>query len=474
MFRNKVLLGGILAFAAIIAGFMLLMRGCLSQFDERSARVPALLFEKNGKSVVFTIIEFEKTTSYSRNGGMVRKTVNTTYWIQTNDGHSADFIASKKIKSHGSIKNFPVEMLGAAGDNAWIFMGEPMAFDAFTLTRVADIKILEEKNPVLKGRFPAERQYYIFNRTDQNIYLTAKDGSKWKLDTRTLAATESEFNPDGSGFDARINELETLIKQNQVMQDSNYQQNNRQVVELYRNKQITYNQYQEMSKAFYSKRELLDKLRDSLWTVKRELEENKRTIEDKERQIESLQRANPGFSQIKANQDTANGQWFGLYDKKEFSELYERVSDNRAYDQTARRDLLTGTYSFSRNKDAVIDKTNAKVNSSGYLDGGFLLQKETGLPVRVGDKKALLILHKDQVGRDGKIQVTLAGAGYKGWTVNTGLSDWADWIIRGNTLCVLGTDNKELSSGEVNLLECINLDNGSINKYDYFKKSTRN
>ncbi len=157
LLNARPVLGIILAAALIVIGFVYLLKGCLAKYDERFAKPPVLLFEKDGKSVVFAITEFQKTVSYSRKGGMVRKSVNTTYYIQTNDAATAEILAEKKVKKQREIKNHPVEIMGASGDNAWLFMNEPMAFDAFTLELKADKEVLEKKNPSLSGKFPPPR-----------------------------------------------------------------------------------------------------------------------------------------------------------------------------------------------------------------------------------------------------------------------------------------------------------------------------
>lgn len=92
----KPVLGIIITAILIVLGFIYLLKGCLAKYDERFTKPPVLLFEKNGKSVVFAITEFQKTVSYSRKGGMVRKSVNTTYYIQTNDASTAEMVAEKK------------------------------------------------------------------------------------------------------------------------------------------------------------------------------------------------------------------------------------------------------------------------------------------------------------------------------------------------------------------------------------------
>jgi uncharacterized coiled-coil protein SlyX len=279
----------------------------------------------------------------------------------------------------------------------------------------------------------------------------------------------------GNAFDKKLALVEVALKQNQDDHDSLYEQKNYRATKQYSAKQISYEQYQAISKVYYKQRDTLDKLKDSLREEKRKLESNKRELQEIEQRFENMQRTNHSFSEIKTNQDTAGMQWFGLYDEKEIKDLYERVSDQRAYEQTARRNLMIGSYTISKNNEAIINKDSVKkITAIGFLDGGFLLDKQTAKPIRTGSKGSFLIVSKEEIGRDGKIIITKAGPYDKeSWSVNSGLSEWADWIYNGSMLYVFGKDNKELSSGEVNLLLCINLENGTVSKYDYFKKSIR-
>ncbi|MCX6320074.1 MAG: hypothetical protein NTW29_22535 [Bacteroidetes bacterium] len=473
LFRKSIITG-ILVFALLVAGFFLLLRGCLAKYDERFIHVPALLFEKNGKTTVFSILEFQKTTSYSQNGGMTRKSVSTSYYVQTNDGDTGEELNKIKVKKHRQVKNFPVEMLGASGDNAWLFMGEPMAFDAYTLTKVADIAILEEKNPSLKGRFPAERQYYTFRSDDRSLYFTATDGTKWKLNTATLAASPTEYTPDENEADARIKALDEEIKNLRAYQDSVYQLKNRNASENYSSKKISYTEYSRLTGEFYAERGRIDKVRDSLYKLRSKLEISYRADKDRERAIENLQRSSISFSQIKQNQDTADGLWYGIYSPAEIANLNDRVSDNVAYDETIRRKFYTSSYSINKSDDAIIDKKGLKAVSTGdFLAAGLLLDKSTAMPVRLPGTAGYLIVHKDQVGREGKIQLTkIALDGRTLWTFNTGLTEWADWKLGSKKIFVFGVNNKSLSSSECNIMHSINLSDGKSVTFDYFKNKT--
>ena len=74
-----------LGILVVIAGFVLLLRGCLAGYDERSAIGPSLYFKKEGKEVVFSIVQYQKAISYKSGGGMTTKSVSTTYYLQTNN-----------------------------------------------------------------------------------------------------------------------------------------------------------------------------------------------------------------------------------------------------------------------------------------------------------------------------------------------------------------------------------------------------
>lgn len=471
---RKSVVTGFLIMALLITGFIMLLKGCLAKYDERFIHVPALVFEKNGKTTVFGIVEFQKTTSYSQSGGMTRKSVSTSYYVQLNDGDTGEEIKKIKVKKHRQVKSFPIEVLGASGDIAWIFLGEPMAFNGFTLAKVADKELLEERNPSLKGRFPTERQYYSFSTTDQHIYFTATDGTKWKLNTTTLVASPSEYSDAKSPAEARIAAVEDELRSLQAYQDSLYQQKNRKAVEDYSSKRISYNEYRELTTTFYAERSRIDKVRDSLYKLKSKLENNLRADKDKERAIEDLQRSGISFSQIKKNQDTSGGKWYGLYGAEEISKLYDRVSDQSVYDETIRRKFYTGTYSFNRNDDAIIDKKGlVPVSPGDFLAGGFLLDKRTAQPVVPGDTHAFFVVHKDKVGREGVILLSrLEQNGKTAWTFNTGLTEWADWKLGAKKIFVFGVNNKSLSSSECNILHCININDGKAVTFDYFNNKT--
>ena len=466
---GKIFVGGFLLIGLFIAGLLLLIRGCLSKYDERFALAPVLHFEKGNQSVLFSLVQNEKTTSYARNGGMVNKSVSITYLVQQNDALTGAKTSMQEVKDHSDIKNFSVEIMGASAGLAWVFMGEPMAFDPFTLEKKADIAVLETKNPSLKGRFSPERRFYRFNTADKQLYFTATDGTKWQLNTTTLLVSASEGDPEKSPQQTLIKAAEKLQQQNQAAQDALYQQSypggqyapGGTNAEEYRRKQRIYDQA----------RTALYKQRDSLYAVLSGLREQESAQRQLKSAMESLQRLKPSYSQIKTNQDTVPGNWYGLYAANEWDKLSERVQYQSAYDETARRQFYAAAYGPSRNRSIVINKDNAEIKTPAqyFLQGGFLLDKTTALPIRLVSPAGYLVVHKDKIGNEGKILMSRVNEeGAIRWTFNTGLTDWIDWLYTGKQLFILGADKRELSSDQSNVLWCIDLTTGKASRYDYF------
>lgn len=470
-----------IAIIVLTAGSLFLIRSCLfgkngkdiggapAGMREQFASSPALYAEKESKSVIIAIVSHLKIHSYSRKGNMIQKRASTTYYVQANDAVSGAMLGEVKLKAHTDIKNYPVEVLGMAGTTAWFFAGEPMAFDAFSLDKKADINMLEQKNPHLTGKFPAERRYYIFNNNG-TIYFTAMDGTKWELNTATLLATAKEFTISDDFFVQQIASVEQAEKQNQADLDSLYRQKDREPSKQYAAGKISYDEYNRISKQYREERDILFKRRDSLRQVKYKWRDLERSGRELQRNLENLRDGNPDYSRIRINQDTLNGIWYGLYSPGELQKLNSRLQYHSENDETARRQLYLSTCTETRPGTFETDKAamTAAPSQNSFLHGGFLLDKKTALPIHI-EGPSFIIVHKDQIGREASILISrLSADGKKEWTFNTGLTGWADWFYNGKQLIIMGTDNKNLSSGQVNVLLCLDISTGKAFRYDYY------
>lgn len=474
---KKGLFGGALVLITIVAGFIFLLRGCLSGYDERSAITPALYFEKDGKAVVFSIVEYGKATSYKSGPGGTFKSMSVKYFIQVNDAKTAELIANKKIKHHSDIKFHPVKVMGAGNNTAWVFIGELLAYDPFTLEKIADREIIETKNPQLKGKMPDEERYYEYNRNSNSIWITATDGSKYLLSTTDLKATAVDDdgilkNPVEAKIKALKKQEEALNQQYRAGYDR-YRAYN----QLYSEKKISYAAYVDSGKNFNRLQDSISKWKENIRNDINDLDDLKDADRDIKTKIENLAGSNKSYSSICTAVDTFNSKWYGLLSAEDLEKPETRFRYRSVYKETARNKFYTATLTIKDSTRKAIELQVAepeKINDAVYLQGGFLLNKETGLPIQLKTDDGFIVCYKEKVGNTGSIM--LARVDLKGntkWVINTMLTVFADWIFTGKQLIILGNDNKEISSSNANLLIITDLQSGKTVKHDYFTRKMR-
>jgi hypothetical protein len=232
--------------------------------------------------------------------------------------------------------------------------------------------------------------------------------------------------------------------------------------------QVSLKQYYEQQKR------IRDEI-DNLTKLKRSAEKKERDFETQDRAKKNIKQSSTSFYSLRGNQDTLAGNWYGLYSDQEFNKMKARVQFGAANDETARRILHIAPYVIDDNGESHIILENAMTGRKDeFLNGGFLLDKESAAPLRNSYPAGYLVVHKDIIGGEGKILVSRIDlSGKTRWTYNTTLKEWEDWICTKKSLIILGTDNKNLSSNQANLLLIINMETGKAAQYDYFNDKLR-
>lgn len=459
---RKLVWGSLLAIAAFVAGLLFLIRGCLSQYDERSAIGPVLFFSGKERQILFSIIQSEEATSYSQKGGFTQKTVSTTYFIQNNDVATAEKISVKQVKRHKDIRSFPVETIAAWGQLAWVYMGELMAFDPFTLEKKADTEILEKLNPASRGLWPQERRYYEFDTRRQQLLVTLADGSRWQLDPASLLLKSATDIKPADDQELQISYWRGLVQAQQHQQDSLYT--------LLRQQKLAAPQ-------FYALRQRVQQQRDSLYLLIRNGEKIQRDQQQLYRRQEQLSESYyPSYSQMHTSMDTTGGQLYAVLSADEMKEANVRIQWQQANGDAVRRLLYTAPYFMNKYDEAEFEKTAVvQLEKAAYLlDGGFLLDKATAQPIHLRNPDSWLFIGKSRVGREGTVVLKrIDKSGNIRWQFDTGLTEWAYWLCTGDRLLVLGADNPELGHQQTHLLWTITLEDGSVHGYDYFSDAPR-
>ncbi len=474
---KKGIFGGAIVIIGLIAGFIFLLRSCMSAYDERSAIAPALYFEKDGKSVVFSVIEYGEATSYKSGPGGTFKSMSTSYFVQTNNAATAVLIANKKVNHSSDIKFRPVTVMGGGNGKAWVFIGELMAYDPFTLDKIADKEIIETKNPQLKGKMPDEKRYYEYDNFSNTILITATDGMKYILSTVDLTTTA--VNEDEVAKNPVEAKIKALKKQEVALEDiykAGYERY-RVYNQLYSDKKISTAAYYDSGRNFNRLQDSISKWKDNIRNEISDLGDLKSAQRDMQRQIESLAGSNKSYSNICTAVDTFNGKWYGLLSAADVEKPETRFRYQPVYKETARNKFYNAAVSIKDlNKKAVelLVAEPEKINDTVYLQGGFLLNKTTALPMHLKNEDGFIVCYKEKVGYTGNIMLSRVDLnGNNKWTVNTLLTKFEDWIYTGRQLIILGNDNKEISSGNANLLMVIDLQNGKVSKHDYFTNKMR-
>ncbi|MFZ1305339.1 MAG: PA2928 family protein, partial [Ferruginibacter sp.] len=338
---KKGLFGGALVLIAIIAGFIFLLRGCLSAYDERSVITPALYFEKDGKAVVFSIIEYGKATSYRSGPRGTFKSMSVNYFIQSNDAKTAALITNKKIKHFSDLKYPTIKILGAGDNMAWVFIGELMVFDPFTLEKIADREIIETKNPQLKGKMPDIERYYEYDRHSKSIWITATDGTKFLLSTSNLEATA--VDEEVSSKDPVEVKIKALKKKEEALENeyrAGYDRN-RANYRLYSENKISSAAYADSGKLFNRLQDSIRKWKTNIRNEIRDLDDLKDASRDQQRQIENLAGNNKSYSSICTAGDTFNRRWYGLLNAEDLEKPESQFRYRSVYKETGRNKMYT-------------------------------------------------------------------------------------------------------------------------------------
>ncbi len=473
MFKNRSF-QVLIVIGLLVVGFIYLLRGCLATYDERTAISRPVYFEKNQQTIVLSLVKYFKTNYYSSGGGMTRKSGSTTYYLQTNDASTGKKIMIKEIKGHSDIKNYPVKMMGKVGQLAWFFVNEPMAFNAFTLEKFADKKIIEEKNPVLRGKMPDQEQYYQFNSLSQTLQVTLTDGSKYSIDANNLNATVLDEEADLKLTQAKA--LKALEAQETYYGDlarENYN-NIRSYDRLYNNRQMKQAAYQDSLRNFEKRNNQYRAIADSIRMVKRNIEERANQSNEQMEALKDLQEdTHLSYTNTIVDVDTFQGSWYGLKTTAALEKIDDRFRYNHVYGETDRNKLYSAPYTIENNPSKFKIGTTLALSERVYLQGGFLLNKETAIPIHL-TAPGFIICFKEKIGNEGNCMLASVNLqGQEKWSVNCGFKEINDWIYTGQYLIVYGTDNKELSSGENNVMLSIDIKSGKQVTYDFFTDKIR-
>lgn len=401
------ILWGAVILGGIIIGFFFLMRGCLSRWDSYGVVGWPGISEDETSMVI--VKSYNQTTSYSRNGGFVRKSYSTTYYLEKIDLLTGKVVKKTKLMSQRKLKNGPLDCYGGYKNKLWVFASTLRAYDMNTLEQAVKLEDIENKNPELKGKLPIEKTYYNAHLNLGYITITALDGDKYNIMLDDLHAEPVEDTK------ATFEEFNTDIKNQKNAIQAKFDS----LDQAARGKD-----YYKMYELQYKYRQQLYASRDSLNAV----EENAKEVFDYNREVlEDIEEFDSFFSgDIRkwcTSRDTMGGYGFLLLKDKPTGDYF---------------DLRNFNYMGSESDKAAIYKMKLEMNSKAhssydrikvvstetfkdrYLQGGIMVNYKTAKAYQTTDPSGYIIFSRNIIGKDGKLLVSRIDTnGKQLWQTNT-------------------------------------------------------
>ncbi len=444
-------LWGMVIIGGIVIGFIFLIRSCLSQWDTYGMMGwPGITDDQKTMVIVKS---YSKTNSYSNKNGIVHKSYTTTYYLEKIDLATGKMVQKKKLMNQRRIKNGGMQCFGGYKDRLWVFANYLRAYDMNSLEQVVKLEDIENKNPELKGKMPAENQYYDAHVNLGYITVTAQDGDKYKimlddLDAELIDEREGSFDEFSKGIKAQQEALEMRM-------DS--------LNELYRQDRANYEKLNEERTGLYA-------IRDSL----QRLEQNSRDIFNA--QMDRLRKME-GFDDFFANdisdwattKDTLRGFGFVLTKEEPNDENFDPSNPSSVGSESDKVTLYKMT--LQENKKASSNWDRLKVTKTEgfkerYLQGGIMIDFKTALTYKAKNPDGFIIFSRDIIGNKGKLLVSRVDInGKQLWQTNAAMSFKVSFALATDSyliVCGVVDQDKSPSFASADAIRIFDLKTGNL------------
>lgn len=413
-----------------IAGFIFLLRGCLSLYDENYLLGKIQNYNTGEKDVLVSLRKFDKCTYYSSGGGVTHRGIKTYYFLQSREPETGKLIKEVKIKTDD--KYNIVKMLGGK-ENIWVYANNQFyVYDIINLNIIADNNKICEINPFLKDKLPDDIQYIKSNEINKSVNIISKDGINYSIDFNTLKASEKKDQISENNIEiAKINRL------------------------IYSNKDY------EKNKSYYEERDKIYKKIRSLEEFARKQELINRLLED-------------GLDyNIIVKYAFLNNDVYSLLTDAEIANNYLNMNTSG----------ITGVNRCKFYK-SIIDKSNPNLEEydrcSGlwnilnekdiYLNGGFLINPSNLKAIQFNNPDSFIIIHRKEV--DDKSLLLLSRVNLEGvkiWETELPLNKILQLVVTEGHIILLSNDGKKIyDRSKYNVYIPVNIENGKYESISLF------
>ena len=450
---SRGLILGIVLFAGLVVGFIFLLRGCLSQWDSFGvAGWPGITDDQ--KTLVF-VKSYSKTNSYSNKNGIVSKSYSTTYYIEKVDLATGQVVKKEKLMAQRKIKKGVLECFGGYKNRLWVFANFLRAYDMNTLEQVVKLEDIETKNPQLKGKMPAESQYYDAHINLGYITVTAQDGDKYNIVLDDLHAELVDENAD------KFEYFNQDIKKQQELLEARIDSLN----EAYRNEK-DYRKYDAMNE----QQEIFYTMRDSLNGVEQAARDVFEAQRDLKRKLEDFD----GFFSSDTEdwtvmQDSLGGYGYLLSKDQPTNDQFEPLDGSSMGSETDKVTLYKLTLETNKKSTSHYDRlqvTKTEGCKDRYLQGAMMVDYTTARAYRLKNPDGFIIFSRDIIGNKGKLLVTRIDVnGKQLWQTNAQMSFKIMFTTATNqylVICGIIDHDKAPSFSVADALRIIDLKTGAL------------
>lgn len=173
-----------IVFTGLALAFLFLMNGCLRKFDNYGV-VDTIVSNPSNSSITVLVAE-NNAMSYQKNGGFVKTTYSTSYWLKQYATATGKLIQKKKVFTPSESNRTGINCYGRYGNNIWLYIDGLVAYDINSLELVTDEKQIAAANAVSHTIFPEGDRLVKPSLEKGFIDFIADNGEAYRLTLSNL------------------------------------------------------------------------------------------------------------------------------------------------------------------------------------------------------------------------------------------------------------------------------------------------
>jgi len=179
-----------------------LLSSCLQKFDNYG--VVETIVSNPDHTAITVLVAENNAMSYQKNGGFVKTTYNTTYWLKQYETASGKLLRKKKLFTPDESNRLSIACYGRHENNIWMYIDGLTAFDINTLEEVTNEKKIAAANGVGKIIFPAGDRLITPDLVKARIHFISDNGEAYTLSLTDLVIHKKTEEQDASTVEKKV------------------------------------------------------------------------------------------------------------------------------------------------------------------------------------------------------------------------------------------------------------------------------